>query len=183
MAVGKKRRFEIFKRDGFKCKYCGQSPPNVVLECDHVDPRCQGGDDEPHNLVTSCFDCNRGKGGTPLSEMPASVDEQLAQKLELVAQLTAMNEVLRQSAEMAKDHAEYIADHWISATGWRFGSPEMSSVRFFLRKLTLDRVLEAIDIAASRKHATNRTRQDDQFKYFCGVCWSMIREDGADATN
>ncbi len=61
MSIGKGKRFEIFKRDGFMCQYCGQRPPDVILEVDHVHPSSKGGSDDPLNLVTSCFDCNRGK--------------------------------------------------------------------------------------------------------------------------
>lgn len=59
--ISKKVRFEILKRDEFTCQYCGQSAPNVILEVDHVNPRASGGGDEEANLVTSCFNCNRGK--------------------------------------------------------------------------------------------------------------------------
>lgn len=55
------RRWEILQRDNFTCRYCGQFAPNVVLEVDHVTPVCEGGDDSPDNLVTSCRSCNRGK--------------------------------------------------------------------------------------------------------------------------
>lgn len=33
-ATGRSRRFEIFKRDGFACVYCGATPPDAVLEVD-----------------------------------------------------------------------------------------------------------------------------------------------------
>jgi hypothetical protein len=175
MAIGKKKRFDVFKRDGFKCKYCGQSPPGVVLEVDHLDPKCNGGSDDEHNLITSCFDCNRGKGGTPLSVTPGSVDEQLAQKMEVVAQLTAMNEMLRKSHEAAQDHVEYVANHWSQAFDWEMSAQSLSSVRNFLKKLPIDRVLEAVDIAAAKLATSSSTSK--QFKYFCGVCWGMIKED------
>jgi 5-methylcytosine-specific restriction endonuclease McrA len=35
-SVGQKLRFEVFKRDGFTCQYCGCSAPNSVLEIDHI---------------------------------------------------------------------------------------------------------------------------------------------------
>ena len=31
-AVSKKRRFDVFKRDGFTCQYCGATPPGVLLK-------------------------------------------------------------------------------------------------------------------------------------------------------
>lgn len=74
MAVGPKMRFEVFKRDDFTCQYCGRKTPKVILECDHVVPRAEGGLDEIENLITSCFECNRGKGATLLGELPPSAD-------------------------------------------------------------------------------------------------------------
>lgn len=61
-AISKKTRFAIFKRDDFTCRYCGRQSPEVRLEIDHIKPVVDGGTDEPHNLKTACFDCNRGKG-------------------------------------------------------------------------------------------------------------------------
>jgi hypothetical protein len=59
--LGPKKRFRILNRDGFKCRYCGQSAPDVVLHVDHVEPFCQGGSDDDENLVTACETCNAGK--------------------------------------------------------------------------------------------------------------------------
>ena len=66
--ISKKIRFEVFKRDSFTCQYCGRMAPDVVLEIDHINPIANGGDNEIMNLVTSCYDCNRGKGKRKLSE-------------------------------------------------------------------------------------------------------------------
>lgn len=68
MALSKRVRFEVFKRDGFTCQYCGRRPPEAVLHVDHVKPRCEGGSDELINLVTSCMECNLGKGPRELSD-------------------------------------------------------------------------------------------------------------------
>ncbi len=68
MAITKKIRFEVFKRDSFQCKYCGRSAPGVILEIDHINPKSKGGKDSIFNLITSCFDCNRGKGKRKLSD-------------------------------------------------------------------------------------------------------------------
>lgn len=62
MAVTPKLRFETMKRDNFTCQYCGRTPPDAVLEVDHREPKAKGGKDTLENLVTSCFECNRGKG-------------------------------------------------------------------------------------------------------------------------
>jgi hypothetical protein len=67
MSVSPKVRFEIFKKHDFTCQYCGRRTPEIVLELDHIIPKAEDGTDEEDNLTTSCFECNRGKGKTPLS--------------------------------------------------------------------------------------------------------------------
>lgn len=68
-AVNKKRtlspalRFSVLYRDEFRCRYCGKSSADgAVLHVDHVQPESSGGDDSSENLVTSCEECNVGKG-------------------------------------------------------------------------------------------------------------------------
>ena len=63
----KKMRFMVLERDGFRCRYCGRSAPDVVLQVDHVQPRKHGGTNELDKLVTACTDCNIGKGANRLS--------------------------------------------------------------------------------------------------------------------
>ena len=58
MRLTPRRRFEVLKRDGFRCTYCGASDR---LEVDHVIPRSAGGTDDDGNLTASCWECNRGK--------------------------------------------------------------------------------------------------------------------------
>ncbi len=58
-----KQRWMIFKRDNFVCQYCGRSGTETKLEVDHIKPISQGGTDAESNLITSCFECNRSKGG------------------------------------------------------------------------------------------------------------------------
>ena len=60
-SVNPKLRFEVFKRDNFTCQYCGEKPPEVTLEVDHLIPVSKGGTDDQKNLITSCIECNRGK--------------------------------------------------------------------------------------------------------------------------
>ena len=58
-----KLRWQILERDKYTCQYCGQSAPDVRLEVDHKLPLVDGGTDDPSNLATSCWACNRGKNG------------------------------------------------------------------------------------------------------------------------
>jgi 5-methylcytosine-specific restriction endonuclease McrA len=56
-------RSNVMSRDGFTCQYCGSRPPRSELNLDHVVPRAHGGRSTWENVVASCVDCNRHKGG------------------------------------------------------------------------------------------------------------------------
>lgn len=81
MGVPKRLRFEVFRRDGFRCRYCGATPDQKQLRPDHVIPEVLGGRTEPANLVTACEDCNSGKSSVLLTGTIADVDEHTAPNL------------------------------------------------------------------------------------------------------
>jgi 5-methylcytosine-specific restriction endonuclease McrA len=56
-------RHNIFSRDKNTCQYCGEKFPRDELNLDHVVPRSQGGISTWENVVCSCQECNRRKGG------------------------------------------------------------------------------------------------------------------------
>lgn len=78
MSIGKRKRFAILKRDGFRCRYCGAFPTVGALRVDHIHPRAEGGGDEPENLITSCFDCNAGKADVLLEQDVKASDDDAA---------------------------------------------------------------------------------------------------------
>ena len=69
MSVSNSRRFLIFERDGFACRYCGRQAPDVPLQADHIHPKSKGGSDHDENLVTACIDCNSGKRAHVLQDL------------------------------------------------------------------------------------------------------------------
>lgn len=60
-SLSKRLRFAVLERDGFACRYCGASAPDVQLHIDHHKPVSRGGTNDAENLVTACADCNLGK--------------------------------------------------------------------------------------------------------------------------
>lgn len=74
MAVSKRLRFEILRRDNFACRYCGAKAPHVELHVDHVIPRSRRGVDLAWNLTAACVDCNMAKGdGIPADSIISDV--------------------------------------------------------------------------------------------------------------
>jgi hypothetical protein len=179
MAVSKRVRFEAFKRDEFTCQYCGRHPPDVVLEIDHVEAVSTGGSDDINNLVTSCFDCNRGKSNVPLTSVPATVEEQHRRVIEKREQLAAFNEFMMGARAEEDATIDRLGGNWYDRFMKRgkyvFGSDRVASVRTFIKRLPEAEILEAIELAHSRKPP--RAKDDTHtWKYFCGICWNKIKE-------
>lgn len=61
-------RANIYARDNFQCQYCGRKFEAHDLTFDHVVPKRYGGRTQWTNIVTSCYRCNRAKGGRTLKE-------------------------------------------------------------------------------------------------------------------
>jgi 5-methylcytosine-specific restriction endonuclease McrA len=57
-------RYDVLKRDHFKCVLCGDSPAinlKCSLQIDHIHPFSQGGKTTKDNLRILCSKCNQGK--------------------------------------------------------------------------------------------------------------------------
>jgi hypothetical protein len=68
-------RFEVMRRDRFRCCACGRSPastPGLELHVDHVRAWSKSGPTEPENLQTLCSDCNLGKSNGAMAPLPHS---------------------------------------------------------------------------------------------------------------
>lgn len=169
-AISKKTRFEIFKRDSFTCQYCGAHPPLVVLEVDHIEPVFLGGTNDLDNLITACFDCNRGKSNRELSNVPQSLQDKAAQVLEREAQINGYQAVLKAKQARIEDEAEQVRKVYeIYNEGFTLSDPAMIRVKFFVDKLGFYEVKQAMEIAHSKRQIKN------QYSYFCGICWTKMR--------
>ena len=107
-AISKKTRFEVFKRDRFTCTYCGRKAPDVILEVDHIVPVAEGGKNNLMNLVTSCRDCNRGKGKRILSDDSAIEKQRVA--LEDAQERREQMEMMLQWQRDLKDYEDKLVD-------------------------------------------------------------------------
>lgn len=187
MSLSVRTRFEVFKRDRFTCAYCGNHPPDVLLEVDHVIPRAAGGTDEMNNLVTACWDCNRGKSDKLLDEAgrPTVGRRTVAALQERLDQAKAYMELLGELSNVTEAMYRRVIDEWARAFHARIEEresgavwvldggawPKEATVRQFLRELDVDQIIAAIDIAASRvgpHHGNDR--------YFYAICWRRIRD-------
>jgi hypothetical protein len=171
MAVSKRLRFEVMRRDNHTCRYCGRSAPEVKLAVDHVIPEALGGRDEPANLATACVDCNSGKTSiAPDSPLVTSVAEDALRWAQAVK--VAANQMLAEQDARQEVYNEFLArwnewGHQPLPPNW-----EGSVASFLAAGLPKSVLLKCVDIAMSNL----KVHPDRVFRYLCGVAWARVRE-------
>lgn len=169
--LSKRVRFDVFKRDQFKCQYCGATPPSVVLEVDHLHPVADGGTNQQDNLLTACFDCNRGKSATLLSDLPQKIEAKMAVIIEKREQAKAFEKVLkrqRKDEESSINAVDSVFQEFFPTKS--FAAKFRESVRHFTKLLDSDQIEFAMRSSCSKKSSP-----DDALRYFCGICWNLIK--------
>lgn len=188
-ALGRKFRFEIFKRDKFTCQYCGRRPPDVVLNVEHILPLSRGGTDDALNLTTACWECNIGKGSRVVpEEAMAPVLLRNAEHAKVRQdQLEAYSKLMSEQAKKIDAYVSVLSKRWSEkkgfdkvAGGYVLHNCMAETLRLFIPKLPAKEIWKAMDIAY-KKMPVDWAREDsglydDRFRYFCGVCWGMIRK-------
>lgn len=172
MSISKKIRFEVFKRDGFKCAYCGKTPPDCILELDHINAVSTGGEDDINNLVTACFDCNRGKKNIPLQKIPPTLLDNLETLKEKEIQLKEYNDFLKKIKNRTIKEMNEINDIYSSFfKEWSLSEHFYNtSLKRFFEYLPKVELIDAMKFACSRMQD-----KDTAIKYFCGICWNKIK--------
>lgn len=176
MAIGSRLRFEILRRDGFRCSYCGAKPQQRELHVDHVVAKTLGGTDTPENLASSCQDCNLGKASTTL-EGPAvtAVDQRAVQYREAISSAAQIQVNLREGEDrfvgaFRENWDSRATDHDLVAPpepGWESG------LLRFLRLGVPEEELHALTRVAMDAH---RVPGAKKWTYFCGCCWRAVEE-------
>ena len=174
--VGKKVRFEVFKRDGFKCQYCGRSAPDVVLHVDHINPKSRGGKNDLVNLITSCADCNLGKGARPLDDA-STVDKQRRQLQELNErrlQLQMMVEWREELSRLEDDKVSSLRSEFEKRANATVNAHGVRELQKLVRQYPFDMIYEAIEVACTEKLDGSSRKPDEAigeaFQYIRRVC-------------
>lgn len=167
--LGNRLRFEVFKRDGFTCMYCGNKPPQIVLEVDHIVPVSKGGTNSIENLVCSCFSCNRGKAANLLGVLPNSaIEENTREKVKQYAEYIKWIKEKAKLDEQAIDFVCAVYETYIE--GYTPSERFRKTILDFIQRIGIEDTTKAMQISCSRM------KEHHIYKYFCGVCWSMYKQ-------
>lgn len=176
MSLSKSKRFEIFTRDQFACQYCGQRPPEVILEIDHINPVAKGGDNDDLNLITSCFDCNRGKGAKELGRVIPKPDADLKwlEAQQEIAELKRYQKAKTKRDNLMIEIAEKLEEEWKYAFQENNAPREVDFYKL-LKNFSPEIIERAIYIASDRNDLSGTIYS--RFKYVCGIAWNLVRRD------
>lgn len=177
MAISKRLRYEVLRRDGYACHYCGAQAPEVKLVVDAVVPEALGGSHkDPANLITACDPCNNGKtSSSPDAPLVATVSEDAIRWSHAMAEAAR-----RMQAELAGHREIYEQfDRWWSR--WTCGRDELPIPRPDGWESSIDSFLAAslpLDVLewCVRKAMASAAAPDGKWKYMCGIAWKKVRE-------
>jgi len=195
--IPRRLRFEILRRDGYTCRYCGASAPDMPLTVDHVIPVALGGADEPANLVTACKDCNAGKTSTSPSE--GIVEDVAADALRWAKAMEAATQLHRMDRQLADgvlDRFRTTWNQWTHEHVVKEGKHVYTAGKGMVHKgrVTERRTFElpsdwrgSIDrlVVAGLPPETFRrlidlalggNRVKDRFRFFCGCAWNIVSD-------
>lgn len=166
--LSRRARFEVLRRDGFTCRYCGGKAPDVELTVDHVIPQALGGSNDPSNLVAACSKCNGGKGSTSPDEITVQQVDEMAERYSAAMQRAIEIERLQREPERTEE-INAAVEWWAIKCGHYTYTP--SDIRGSMSSF-LDAGLTLDDIT----YALNQTRDRRKpFPYFAGICWTIVR--------
>lgn len=150
-AIGAKLRFEVFKRDSFRCQYCGRSAPQVILQVDHIDPVTEGGTNDIMNLITACRECNLGKGARRISDDATIRKEkqQLDELNERREQLEMMMLWRKELSQLSDQSLSYVESCFHEKTGYSLTDTGQRKLRQIMNAFSLGEVIDALETAVS----------------------------------
>lgn len=164
MAVSKRTRFEVLRRDNYTCRYCRSTEAELTV--DHVTPVALGGTDDPSNLVACCKDCNAGKTSTSPDE--GTVAQVADDAVRWSAAMAKAAEILDAQAD-GRDL--FVAAFYATWPQFRYIPDGFDTT---LRRIYDAGLPESVMVDAA-KTAAYAKGIDDRIAYFAGICWKRIR--------
>jgi hypothetical protein len=163
VAVSKRLRYEILRRDNHACRYCGATAPDAKLVVDHVTPTALGGTDTPDNLVTACEPCNSGKSSVPTDAPVVAAVRQRQRDWQTAITATADQD--REQQEFANAFLEAWDDAGELPPGWK------KTIDAYRKSGLAPHMWDEIVNIALAKPGI-----EDRFRYCCGVARNRVAQ-------
>ncbi len=172
--ISPKLRFEVFKKDKFTCQYCGRMAPEVILEVDHIKPVAEGGTNDIINLVTSCKECNSGKGKRELPEESVFrlQEDQIKELAERKEQLEQMIEWRKELISYQNSQVDNAAEFFETCYGntQKLTADDKKNLEKVIKRFSFNEVIDAIEIA-SKSYSF-----EEGLEKIPGICWNTKQQ-------
>lgn len=181
--IPKSVRFEVFKRDSFTCQYCGKSAPDVILEVDHIKPVSKGGQNEIINLITTCRDCNRGKGTRELTDDTAVKAQRVQMEL-LQERREQLDMILRWREELKREEEieiDAINAYLLEETKWQLSDSGRRKIKKLIKRFGFNMVYTSMEISVTQYYDGTEWGWDNMFNKIGGICYNRQKAREQDA--
>lgn len=173
MAVSKRLRFEVLKRDDHTCRYCGAKAPDVTLTVDHVTPVALGGTDDASNLVAACRSCNSGKSSTaPTDDLVAQVGEDDMRWASAIQRAAARMLAEQRGQDEKRAWFLDVWEKWDKTRSCLPSTWARSVDHWIGAGLPREVLIDCLDIALRNRHVS----ADSVFAYMGGVARKKIEQ-------
>lgn len=178
MSVSKRIRFEVLRRDGYKCHYCHSREEKLTI--DHVIPQALGGSDKPDNLVACCQACNIGKTSINPDEPLVAQVEKWAETFHYY--LKAAQDGIKTDIEEENEYVRSIFDLWEQIIdlggGYRYPLPDTwaKTARYWHGiGVDVDIIEHAFRLSRERCEL-GKLRIGNAYNYAAGIVGNLMRD-------
>ncbi|NMA06481.1 MAG: HNH endonuclease [Ruminococcaceae bacterium] len=153
--------------------------PDVILEIDHISPVKDGGNDNILNLITSCFDCNRGKGARKLSDNQTLKKQQ--EQLKLINEKREQLKLLVQWKEeldaFENEQLEIIEDLFSESTGHHFSEHGKIRIKNTIKRYGFEETLECTKISIAQYYNGSNESIEKTFDFINRICATRQKQE------
>lgn len=146
----------------------------MILEVDHIVPVAEGGENDMMNLITSCRDCNRGKGKKKLTDRQ-TIEKQKTELDDLNERRQQMEMMLQWKCDLLNFELEMVnaIDSLIcSMTDWAMSDSAKQKIRRLISQFYFDEVYDATSISFEKYYNGTEKSWGTAFNKIGGICYN-----------
>lgn len=113
-------RRALWKRDEFRCQYCGIKPPEDECTLDHILPKSLGGGTSWNNCVLACYQCNSQKADRKPEDAFKPKDKEKARRWRGPSPMRLLKAPGKPEYSVIKDRTRVLDTwrHWVDKAYW-----------------------------------------------------------------
>lgn len=113
-------RRHLWRRDEYRCQYCGKRPREDECTIDHVVPKSLGGETGWNNCVLACYRCNSQKADRRPEDAVRPRDKDRSRKWVGPSPMRLLKKPVKPEYSVIKDRIQILDSwrHWVDRMYW-----------------------------------------------------------------